>query len=73
MNGVSLTVMSPLAASPTPTPVQEVADRGVGTGVLLVGVVLVVVAVVFLFAWLGKYRGKRAPIPRPVDQPFRPS
>lgn len=66
-------MLSLLAATPTPSQTQGSEQNAAFAGGAIVVFVLLMVALAFLLAWLGKYRGRRLPEPRPDDKPFRPT
>jgi hypothetical protein len=62
-----------LAAAPTPTQTQGTAENAAWAGGSLFVFILAMVALAFLLAWLGKYRGRRRPAEPDPDKPLRPT
>jgi hypothetical protein len=61
------------AATPTPTQTQGTTENAAWAGGTLLVFILAMVALVFLLAWAGKYRGRRRPAAPDPDKPLRPT
>jgi hypothetical protein len=70
---MSATGMSSATTTPGPTQTPSSTQNPEVAGTAIVGFVVLMVVVAVVLAWLGGFRGRRIPEPRPADKPFRPT